>query len=132
MLARSFLSAAELRLSEAEHGALIQVLGMFERGEIVDWPGVYGGKPCSIPNAFNMRMWECGTAHCIGGWAQHVLGTNTLHARTSPIYTDALSQLFYPVTNIPMFEITVAQATRALSNYLTTGAPRWAEAIAFD
>src|SRR5207302_1502235 len=58
MLARSFLSAVDLGISEVERDALIATLFAFERGEI---------------DNFTMRHFreECGTPACICGWANH-------------------------------------------------------------
>lgn len=134
MLAQNFMPPATLGLSDKEFEALVKVLGMFERGEVVHWSGHWDGKPCQIPNAFNMRLWSCGTAHCIGGWAGTIIGERTLQEKTSSRFTDGLSLLFYPRTNYLNFpmnhEITVDQAASALRNYLTTGQPNWDEATA--
>jgi hypothetical protein len=125
MLARSFLSATDLGISEVERDALIATLFAFERGEIAN---------------FTMRHFRetCGTPACICGWANYfsqglafaevssmsgVLATKRLYARLP-------RQLHYlfDIQGFPQQSgATQAQAAAALSNYLTVGEPRWDE-----
>lgn len=132
MLAQTILSAKELGLSEEMHGALVKLLGMFERGEIPKekftmWSV---GKPTTDP--------ECGTAGCILGWASGLLGVNALpHDKWLEWYemhkTDWQSnRLFYPSFDGSMlgYHANTTQAARALRNYLSTGKPKWLEVMA--
>ena len=125
MLARSFLSAKDLGISEIERDALIATLFSFERGEI---------------EHFTMRHFraECGTPACICGWANHlsegrafaevstmsgVLAVKSLHGRLP-----RQLQYLFDIQGLPeQAGATQAQATAALSNYLTFGEPRWNE-----
>lgn len=132
MLARNFLTPAELLLSEEEHAALVKVLGMMERGELtlvpyeevvkgserfVTWPP--GEK---FTGHFHMAVWnvkhECGTVCCIGGTAELVGGVKfgTRDAR--------LNDLFYPSRT---YDRTVDEAAHALRTYLTTGNAEWSD-----
>ena len=69
MLARSFLSATDLGISEMERGALIATLYAFERGEI---------------ETFTMRHFResCGTPACICGG--QTISRKGAHSRKSP------------------------------------------------
>lgn len=141
MLARTFLPAADLHLSERQRDALVTVLGMMERGEIEhvqlrykDGATTYEGFSTSFP--FNMASWSCesvcGTVHCIGGWAERVGGVDMPRSYQ-------LQQLFYPVASLvhrscvsaaELYDsITIEQAACALRNYLTLGEPKWSDII---
>ncbi len=128
MLARSFLSATDLGISEVERQALIATLFAFERGEI---------------NNFTMRHFRetCGSPACICGWANHfsggqaftevstlsgVIATKRLHARL-PMQL----QLLFDIQGVPeQGAATQEEAAAALLNYLTYGEPRWEGATA--
>jgi hypothetical protein len=133
MLARSFLPAENLGISEQEHGALVQVLGALERGELVH---AEEGTRQKIQNGFNMSVIDvggsCGTTACICGWAQIFSpgvfdDFQTAAAKIPWSHRPAalINLLLFdqPPSNIA--EISVQQAAQALSNYLTTGAPKW-------
>jgi len=125
MLARSFLSATDLGISEVEREALITTLFAFERGEIIN---------------FTMRHFRetCGTPACICGWANYfsggqafaevstmsgVLATKRLHGRLPKQL-----QYLFDIQGFPeQTAATPAQAAAALTNYLTRGEPRWEE-----
>ena len=132
MLARSFKSAAELRLTEIEHDSLIKVLHMLERGEIEQ-------------KLFNMSSigGRCGTPSCMLGWARIVSRDEELFDRCSGLGNspDALRALFlykdshswvehFAKKNRNASGVETSAAALALSNYLTIGEPRWAEALA--
>lgn len=118
MLARSFLSATDLGISEQERDALIRTMFAFERGEIK-------------PEEFDMREW-CKTACCICG---HAMRFNpSVFQQPSTEMPDGLYRLFIPgYRDLPtmrfMETIKPHEAAQALSNYLTTGLPRWREAL---
>jgi hypothetical protein len=128
MLARSFLSANDLGISEVERDALIATLFAFERGEIEN---------------FTMRHFRtnCETPACICGWANHfsegrafpevssmsgLLATKSLYRRLP----QQLQYLFDIQGRPEQSGATQAQAAAALSNYLTIGEPRWDEVAA--
>jgi hypothetical protein len=125
MLARSFLSATDLGISEVEREALITTLFAFEREEISN---------------FTMRHFRetCGTPACICGWANYfsggrafaevssmpgVLATKRLHSRLPKQL-----QYLFDIQGFPQqTAATQAQAAAALANYLASGEPRWEE-----
>jgi hypothetical protein len=125
MLARSFLSATDLAISEVERDALIATLFAFERGEI---------------DNFTMRHFResCGTPACICGWANYFSEGRAFTEVSSMSGTLAVKKLYnrLPKQLQYLFDIqglpqqtgaTQAQAAAALSNYLTFGEPRWEE-----
>ena len=125
MLARSFLSATDLRISDVERDALIATLFAFERGEI---------------ETFTMRHFResCGTPACICGWANHFSDGRAFAEVSTLSGTLAVKRLYsrLPKQLQYLFDIqglpqqagaTRAQAAAALSNYLTFGEPRWDE-----
>ena len=125
MLARSFLSATDLGISEVEREALLATLYAFERGEIEN---------------FTMRHFRetCGTPACICGWANYFSGGSAFTEVSNFSPTLAVKRLHgrLPKQLQYLFDIqgmprqsgaTQAQAAAALSNYLTFGEPRWDE-----
>jgi hypothetical protein len=125
MLARSFLPATDLGISEIERDALIATLFAFERDEI---------------ESFSMRHFResCGTPACICGWANYISGGRAFAEVSTMSGTLAVRRLYsrLPQQLQYLFDIqglpqqagaTQAQAAAALSNYLTFGEPRWNE-----
>jgi hypothetical protein len=120
MLAQNFLSADALDISENDLRALIKVLGLLERGELKH---VQLKKyDCKVPDAFNMEFWDCGTAHCIGGWA-HQFGADLNQCNPG------IWGLCFPEEHDGYANITVEEAAIALRSYLTCGDAKWAEAF---
>jgi hypothetical protein len=128
MLARSFLPATALGISEVEREALIATLHAFERGEI---------------DNFTMRHFRetCGTPACICGWANYFSDGRAFAEVSSMSGTRAVKrlhgrlprqlQLLFDIQGFPrQAGATPAQAATALSNYLTLGEPRWDEVTA--
>jgi hypothetical protein len=126
MLARSFLSATDLGISEIERDALVATLLAFEREEI---------------EHFSMRHFKasCGTPACICGWANHLsegqafpeVSTMSSERVVKALYRRLPRQLQYlfDIQGLPQQAgATQAQAAAALVNYLTLGEPRWDEA----
>jgi hypothetical protein len=81
---------------------------------------------------FNMGVWSrqlsCGTAACIGGWAEHLIFGEIDSERSERTVAAALglsreqeSELFYPDS----YNRTTAEAVRVLDYYLATGEIRW-------
>ena len=127
MLSRSFKSHDELQLTEPQHSALIKVLGMLERGELVR------DDNRDHPNSFTMKgfwvdfnsMGINKRGGCLCGWACHILRENNDDLVTNKFHNGSAAELFCGGVNA-----TCDQAARALNNYLVTGAPRWAEVLA--
>ncbi len=125
MLAQNFKSAEDLGLTAEWHQALITVLGMMDRSEMV-WTKPY--KPAH--NGFTMsHVWsmnDCETAGCIFGWARHLTRSmaNNTSKECSREQEQALERLYMP----PGYEhglYTVEEAAHALRTYLVTGIPNW-------
>lgn len=127
MLARTFLPAANLKISEKQRDALIAVLLLFEGGEVKHGPVVYRDLRKGEQRKFNMAEWDCGTACCIGGWADQLGGAGFDEMAKFPV---ELERLFFPPLSIDMHDVTVPQAARAVRRYLETGAVRWNEMVA--
>lgn len=109
MLARTYLTAAELQISEQLRDALIKVYGKLLRGEIPE-------------EQFDMRTigepW-CGTPGCLLGWA-HAVAPSRL---SSGFYDlGEPSGLFW--SGWAKWKPTTAQAGVALGHYLATGSGR--------
>lgn len=130
MLARTVLTPEQLEITPGVHAAILTLLGMMERGELVHvgfrdstnephvpWPRV---------GQFNMNCWvgygDCGTVHCIGGSLELLAPAEG--CLQSP-HAMGLYHLFYPDLDSDWANITVAQAAAALRNYLSTGQPEW-------
>jgi hypothetical protein len=133
MLAQNFRTAADLGIKDEQRAALITLLGMLERGEIVHQTvGTRARDYESDLRAFNMMEWDCGSAACLGGWCEHIAERDFPH----PYPGEGIRGLFYPddeegpqSANYDYDAITTEQAATALRNYLTTGRPRWADNI---
>jgi len=145
MLAQNFIGHKTLGITEVEHGALIQVLGMLERDELVH--GRHLARQPRGPNEFNMASAldenedGCGTVACICGWA-HVVSDRIAFAdifRATTYATEGQAINALPSNLIKLFRfgtslgnlshITPTQAAAALRNYLVSGEPRWSEAM---
>lgn len=136
MLAQNFMTAADLGLDDKQYAALVGVLGMLERGEVL-WSDYRERQDKGL--RFNMSDFEyghrCGTVCCIGGLADHVFHTDLGDRAVMMADGNPLSQLFFVEDesgdNIhALYDIKTEQAAQALRNYLTTGAPKWAEVLA--
>ena len=127
MLARTFLSAEELHITEEQKFWLVEVLLKLERDELRE-------------DSFNMSVWktktvDCNTVACIGGWTE-VLAGKTLWADHNAIVSSSLPaplvELFCArKTNLPLSYITTKHACKGLSNYLTTGKPDWSKVLGY-
>lgn len=96
-------------------------------------------------NAFRMSYWtthsrdRCGTAHCIGGWAElhsaNIISRGKFYydPRDKPVgYDNSLNKLFCPIyLDQDKWDstITTCAAIRAIDNTLATGDPNWPEAL---
>lgn len=152
MLAKTYLSAAELKCPQYVVDAAITLLGMLERGEFVAADGK-GRVPYEIDYGLNMGVWHmerrqytrpvvnflgrlmkkeevlysCGTVGCIGGWIEHIAkrGAGTPVTDEDGSWAD----LFYPKgwdDDIPE-NFPIERCTRALRAKLTTGVADWSE-----
>lgn len=134
MLARNFLTPTDLKISDKQFDALVQVLGMLERGELL-WHNKYKVDQSPVVG-FNMDRWptpsdNCGSVGCIGYWCQKFGGDVTRDSIEKDENPYELEKLFFPVEGIKAYEdITVDEGMQALSNYLTTGKADWASVLA--
>jgi len=136
MLAPSFKTAKQLGISDRYLAALQKVLVMLETEKMRAWPDLttfHGEKV-----GFHMAFWHtwredvetntCGTAMCIGGMVECLIGDEVTKTTTP------LEYLYWPDlsvaerTNVYQL-ITLDHAIQALRNYLVTGAPRWHEIL---
>lgn len=125
MLAQNFKTAADLGITEDEQIALIQVLGMLERGELK----YAESDRCRGENLFNMGTWGdgCRTPACIGGWVAHLLGVYQMdyvrqYSGWNAKADHGLRNLYWPGF---YYGIKPANAAMALRSYLTIGDARW-------
>lgn len=118
---QDFLSASDLNISEDERRALVKVLGMLDAGQI-------------RAETFDMSNWDgdCGMPCCLGGWACKVGDDEDLLSHTAP-WADqrGIDRLCFPGGDdaYDAYDATPQQAAVALRNFLTTGQPRWHEAM---
>jgi hypothetical protein len=134
MLAPNYMTADQLRISDELHAALIKVLGMFERGELVH-AEYNDGFLANVRTGFNLAVgWahtECGTVGCYAGWSSIIMGVPSPNV-LSNVMTAGLANLFFGSQEhkFPLSTVNIEQATHALRNYLITGDPRWREVLA--
>lgn len=128
MLARSFLTPEKLNISDKQFDALVQVLGMLERGEL---PWYNKDKVFPSDVGFNMAKWpsplenKCGSVGCFGYWCEKLGGAPRWEFELNK--TTEIGKLFYPVGFGRNFNsVSVDEGMQALSNYLTTGKADWA------
>jgi hypothetical protein len=129
MLAQNFKAPSALKISDVEFEALVKVLGMLERGELIYSPAP---SPVATDMGFYMgcqyMQHKCGTLACIGGWVA-ILTHQPDPQRYVDQYMEGgpLQKLYW---QYPNSEMSVARAAVALRSYLTYGDPRWAEKVA--
>lgn len=134
MLARTFLPAANLKITDKQHDALVATLLLLESGKVKhraisdSGPGGPG---------FNMHAWNCGTCACIGGWAD----TFGAGFDDDLVLPPNINRLFFPSIyvfdvrrkkSLQMWRITVEQGAKALRNFLERGKPDWAAVLGHD
>jgi hypothetical protein len=135
MLAQNFMTAADLGLEPEEKAALVTLLGMLERGELVHVPNedvIPMGVAKKFTGGFNMGVWKaetenCGSVCCIGGSAELVGGLREDQLFGRAHGNPDLEELFFPGGFLG--KITVPQAASALRNYLTTRHASWSEVL---
>lgn len=100
----------DLGIEPAEHDALVNVLGMLERGEITD-------------AEIDSSAWPT----CCVGWARRVGGKH-LFPKPYREWPKGLHDLVGG-TGLGRDCRNAAEQARVLRNYLTTGEPRWDTAL---
>jgi hypothetical protein len=135
MLAQSFMSAADLEITEPQLSALQKTLVLLETGKLEHCPTDERIRSFSLGSAvpvfcgkFNMTDWwadhPCGTVACIGGTAEIIGGVDFAE------YPPNLHHLFHPYRiGADWDAITPTQAATALRSYLTIGDARWDLAV---
>lgn len=134
MLAQNFQSHTDLGITEAEHSALVSVLGMLERDELtlarkLDALNYEPTSERSFHMAITTERHDCGTVACIGGWAAALMGLRHATDFVNYSHSPRLTALFFPPSCL-MDLITPDIAAAGLRAYLTTGKADWAEALA--
>lgn len=113
MLAKTFLPAQALGLTEDEKEAAILFAGMAERGEIPE-------------DEFSMSTAhpDAGGGGCITFWIEKLAGAEIGSLTTRVLFEDdhPASALFFPPG--PLHHVTAAQAGRATFEWLETGNPK--------
>jgi hypothetical protein len=129
MLARNFLDASTLKVSENELQALIKVLGMLERDEFEhhterkDIRNKYGFN-MGCYHSLRSNEHSCGTQGCIMGWANYFDNTTFSDISESSSDIEVLN-LFYADFASRLTSVRPEQAAQALRNFLTTGKSDW-------
>ena len=132
------LSADILRITPAEHAALIEVRAHFAAGTFYHDHEAEADKP----DGFNMDYadceTDCGTTCCIGGWMframqrDRTIGGHSANEYVTKVRSDALSTLFHPpceeIDDMAYADITPGAALKAIDSFLTTADPNWYEA----
>lgn len=87
---------------------------------------------------FSMAHWpdaaelhRCGTAACIGGWADAIWGRTTTNDEAGErlgLSADEAWALFYPSSDWLNTDTTIAQALRVVDHFLATGEVDWSKA----
>jgi len=131
MLARTFLTAKQLGVSEVDRQAAIEVLELLEGGQLKYMDGIqqlccnFGGlehveeSPPPFPNSFNMAF----RSHCIGGWMEIAKG-RMLSLRTQKRWGDLFEPECENFLDQPE-RFTPERCARALHAKLTTGKADW-------
>lgn len=154
MLAQSFMTAQELKITDVIYEALTKTLVELEIGNILFAPrnefrvkddSPYS--PISAEYAFNMTTWamstpiagettSCGTVCCIGGLSCQLMGMSDreLYGQGKIYSQPALHELFYPgevsMKQYNWQRITPEIAAKCLRKYLETGIVNWTAALA--
>ena len=145
MLAQTFLTAQDLRITEIERMALIQFLGMVEREELELFSSTtkissHNGILMKefIFNPSNKANECCGTVACICGWA-HILSDGKAFPEVNDIVrghgfgispfaarlTHEAQKLFAIDYSLPLQATQSSHIAEAVRNYLTKGDPDW-------
>lgn len=136
----NFLSAEQLDIPEDYRTALIKAYEEMTAGRVVHTDvyeyvnfGATPESPADNKIGWNMAVWDCDTACCIGGLAEklspEVRFDSAIDSDITTAYPD-LYELFYPNStnddaDIDYESITIPQGIQALHNYLTTGKANW-------
>lgn len=125
MLAQNFKTPFELGITDAEFGALLKVLGMLERGELIDTDEQ---KPAPTEFGFFMgsqhTKHSCGALACIGGWVAILMRhPNPAEYVDNYMFDGALEPLYWRYPNNP--HPTVDEAAVVLRAFLNTGEVDW-------
>lgn len=138
MLAQNFKTAVDLKITDEELTALVKVLGLLEREELVhtiipdDTSTEEDETLKNIPNGFNMNYdGACGSVLCIGGWAAKFMNKVpdeyvALHrAYQVQDAVTPLTPLYWPSDEMDWDYITMPQAATVLRHFLVQGVVDW-------
>ena len=143
MLSQAFLPAKTLFISEAEHCALVSVLGALERNELKHVSSMTD-QTKGFSMADYLQDYTCVTVGCIAGWAYLMSGRAVfadlvgrgVNSRCEGAWamSDELYDLFHTnsLSFCEMQRITTEEAASALRNFLTTGKAQWSKVLGHD
>lgn len=121
-------TARQLGITSKELDVLMDVRNKLCSGEykhvVINMLGTSMDDTCRT--GFNMRIWDCGTACCIGGWMNREC--YEWGPKHSPKHSSALQRLFYPDLDPNKWSsLSTCDAVAAIDNFVETGDPKWAE-----
>lgn len=138
---RVVLSAEGLRITQAEHSAILEIRDLFAKGVFKHDPHGDVDKPDGFSMDAAIRETNCGTTCCIGGWMWHAMDRDrTTQSATPTRYvhwekSQALHALFFPdfddIDDMAYSDITPGAALAAIDSFLATGHPDWYRACGF-
>lgn len=118
-------TAKELSLTQAQYCGLVKTLEALESGKL-------DHENDERIHDFDMSVWDCGTARCIGGSAE-LRGRCSIKATAWAFDREGervpLYYLFYPEHVNGAYSATTKQAAVALRHYLMTGKENWKMAM---
>lgn len=125
MLAQTFKTAKELKISQAKYDALVKVYWMFVEEKIPEHLFDMGriGDP-----QLSKKEEPCGAPGCILGWCQAVDLEAFLPGSTTDYIGTGLHFLFFSGMAC-MSNPSRTQAAQAIHNFLTTGSAKWREVL---
>lgn len=130
------MTAKQLKLTDDQHEGLVKTLAFlrehpnFKQHKIRE-------KYLYKLNGFVFSMcwwnwtpdgWECGSAHCIGGTSEYLMGKR-IWAERNYDNNKTISCLFFPHGVKGAYDATPIQAADVLEHYLMTGEENWKEII---
>lgn len=127
-----------------------RLLELADRIEVMPHVETLGGRKAPGKESFDMTTWHCGSAGCIGGWAEKFWGSDVEQDEDNPPFSDNIamevlglthsqcSALFYPSEesslsgDVPYSDITPAEAATAIRKLVGTGVVDWSHVEAKD
>lgn len=129
MLAQTFKTAKELKISQAKYDALVKVYWMFADEKIPEHLFDMGtiGSPVLLEKG--RKEVPCGSPGCILGWCQAVSFEAFMPGSATDYVGTGLHSLFFSPVACCDYATSRAQAAKAIHNFLTTGSANWREVL---